>query len=316
VNSDGRGPAWNNSLFEDAAEFGFGFRLTADRQAQYAAELLGRLEGSIGTGLVKALLENDQKTEGDIAGQRRNLEKLRGVLAGIDSPDAGRLASISDYLLRRSVWVLGGDGWAYDIGYGGLDHVLAQGRDINVLVLDTEVYSNTGGQCSKSTPLGAVARFAASGKPVPKKDLAMLAMTYQNIYVAKVALGANYAQAVRAFVEAESYDGPSIVIAYSHCINHGIDMRTGLDHHKLAVNSGYWPLLRFDPRRIAEGLNPLQLDSKAPSIPFRDFAYSEIRFKTLVDSDPAHAEELMLLAQTEVSRRWRIYEQMAAMDYS
>ncbi len=316
VNSDGRGPAWNNSLFEDAAEFGFGFRLTADRQAQYAAELLGRLEGSIGTGLVKALLENDQKTEGEIAGQRRSLEELRGVLAGIDSPDAARLASVSDYLLRRSVWVLGGDGWAYDIGYGGLDHVLAQGRNINVLVLDTEVYSNTGGQCSKSTPLGAVARFAASGKPVPKKDLAMLAMTYQNIYVAKVALGANYAQAVRALVEAESYDGPSIVIAYSHCINHGIDMRTGLDHHKLAVNSGYWPLFRFDPRRIAEGLNPLQLDSKAPSIPFRDFAYSEIRFKTLVDSDPAHAEALMLLAQTEVSRRWKIYEQMAAMDYS
>jgi len=193
--------------------------------------------------------------------------------------------------------------------------VLAQGRNINVLVLDTEVYSNTGGQCSKATPLGAVARFAASGKSMPKKDLAMLAMTYQNIYVAKIAMGANYAQAVRALVEAESYDGPSIVIAYSHCINQGIDMRTGLDHHKLAVNSGYWPLLRFDPRRIEEGQNPLQLDSKAPSIDFSEFAYKETRFRSLVDSAPARAAELMEMARAEVARRFRIYEQMAAMTY-
>ena len=316
TNGEGRGPAWNNSLFEDAAEFGFGFRLTADRQAAFASELLARLSGSIGSELVGSLLGNPQSTEQEIALQRRNLEALRAKLAGIDSPDAAQLASVSGYLLRRSVWVVGGDGWAYDIGYGGLDHVLAQGRNINVLVLDTEVYSNTGGQCSKATPLGAVARFAASGKSMPKKDLAMLAMTYQNIYVAKIAMGANYAQAVRALVEAESYDGPSIVIAYSHCINQGIDMRTGLDHHKMAVNSGYWPLLRFDPRRISKGENPLQLDSKAPSIPFRDFAYSEIRFKTLADSDPAHAEELMTLAQAEVTRRFRIYEQMAGMSYS
>ncbi|MDM7993782.1 MAG: pyruvate:ferredoxin (flavodoxin) oxidoreductase, partial [Candidatus Fermentibacter sp.] len=223
TNADGRGPAWNNSLFEDAAEFGFGFRLTAERQAGFAVELLHRLEGSLDAELVASLSGNPQKTESEIAAQRRSLEALRGALARIDTPDARQLSSISDYLLRRSVWVVGGDGWAYDIGYGGLDHVLAQGRDINVLVLDTEVYSNTGGQCSKSTPLGAVARFAASGKAVPKKDLAMLAMTYQNIYVARIAMGANYAQAVRAFVEAESYEGPSIIIAYSHCINHGID---------------------------------------------------------------------------------------------
>ena len=315
VNADGRGPAWNNSLFEDAAEFGFGFRLTADRQTEFATELLNRMSGSIGPELVESLLGNEQKTEQEIAEQRRNLEVLRSRLAGIDTPEARQLASVSSFLLRRSVWVIGGDGWAYDIGYGGLDHVLAQGRNINVLVLDTEVYSNTGGQCSKATPLGAVARFAASGKSMPKKDLAMLAMTYQNIYVAKIAMGANYAQAVRALVEAESYDGPSIVIAYSHCINQGIDMRTGLDHHKLAVNSGYWPLLRFDPRRIEEGQNPLQLDSKAPSIDFSEFAYKETRFRSLVDSDPARAAELMEMARAEVARRFKIYEQMAAMTY-
>ncbi len=315
LNADGRGPSWNNSLFEDAAEFGFGFRLTSDRQTAFASELLGRLRDRIGGDLVDALLGCRQATEKEIAEQRERVGELRRILRGVEGSDAMHLASLADHLLRRSVWVLGGDGWAYDIGYGGLDHVLAQGRNINLLVLDTEVYSNTGGQCSKATPLGAVARFAASGKPVPKKDLAMLAMTYGSIYVARVALGANYAQTVRAFVEAESYDGPSIIIAYSHCINHGIDMTTGLDHHKLAVNCGYWPLVRFDPRRIAQGANPLQLDSKAPSIRFEDFAYEEIRFRTLADSDPAHAAELLALAEEEVARRWKLYEQMAAMTW-
>jgi pyruvate-ferredoxin/flavodoxin oxidoreductase len=315
VNADGRGPAWNNSLFEDAAEFGFGFRLTVDRQTQFAAELMKELEPSIGSALVGAILGNPQKTEPEIAVQRKSLAELQKVLSGIDSPRALQLRSLMNFLQRRSVWIIGGDGWAYDIGYGGLDHVIAQGRNVNILILDTEVYSNTGGQCSKATPLGAVARFAASGKPLPKKDMAMLAMAYGNVYVAKVALGANYAQTVKAFVEAESWDGPSMIIAYSHCINHGIDMTTGLDHHKLAVNSGYWPLLRFDPRRTASGQNPLQLDSKAPSIQFRDFAYEEIRFRTLADTMPEHAAELLRLAQEEVTRRWSIYEQMAAMKY-
>jgi pyruvate-ferredoxin/flavodoxin oxidoreductase len=315
VNADGRGPAWNNSLFEDAAEFGFGFRLTSDRQAQFTAELLKELEPAIGPELVKSLLDNPQKTEAEIAFQRASLARLREILAKIEGPRAMHLSSLAGFLERRSIWILGGDGWAYDIGYGGLDHVIAQGKNVNILVLDTEVYSNTGGQCSKATPLGAVARFAASGKPVPKKDMAMLAMSYGNVYVARIALGANYAQAVKAFVEAESFDGPSLIIAYSHCINHGIDMTTGLDHHKLAVNCGYWPLLRFDPRRIAAGQNPLQLDSKAPSIQFKDFAYEEIRFRTLADSKPEHAAELLKQAQEEVTRRWGIYEQMAAMKY-
>jgi len=315
VDSAGRGPSWNNSLFEDAAEFGFGFRLTVDRQSAFAVELLKELEPAIGEGLVGEILGNPQKTEPEMETQRKALARLREALSKVEGPRAMQLSSIADFLQRRSVWILGGDGWAYDIGYGGLDHVIAQGRNVNILVLDTEVYSNTGGQCSKATPLGAVARFAASGKPVPKKDLAMLAMTYGTVYVARVALGANYAQTVRAFVEAESFDGPSMIIAYSHCINHGIDMGTGLDHHKLAVNCGYWPLLRFDPRRTAQGQNPLQLDSKAPSILFKDFAYEEIRFRTLADSMPEHAAELLALAQEEVSRRWSIYEQMAAMKY-
>ncbi len=315
TDAEGRGPAWNNSLFEDAAEFGFGFRLTIDRQVQHASELLREMEAQIGSDLVEEILGNPQRTESELHAQRVSVEKLRRALSGIEGSKALQLASLTDFLCRRSVWILGGDGWAYDIGYGGLDHVIAQGRNVNILVLDTEVYSNTGGQCSKATPLGAVARFAASGKPFPKKDLAMLAMTYGNVYVARVALGADYAQTVKAFVEAESFDGPSIIVAYSHCINHGIDMTTGLDHHKLAVKSGYWPLVRFDPRRTAEGLNPLQLDSKAPSIPFKDFAYEEIRFRSLADTMPEHAAELLEMAQAEVSRRWSIYEQMASMKY-
>jgi pyruvate-ferredoxin/flavodoxin oxidoreductase len=219
-------------------------------------------------------------------------------------------------LVKRSVWILGGDGWAYDIGYGGLDHVLASGRNVNVLVLDTQVYSNTGGQMSKATPRGAVARFAAAGKPQPKKDLGMIAMTYGNIYVAQVAMGANDTQTVKAFLEAESYDGPSLIIAYSHCINQGFNLRYGFDQQQAAVDSGAWVLYRYDPRRIAEGANPLRLDSKAPKIPFKDFAYNETRFKMLTQSDPERAAALLELAQKDVNSRWRLYEQMAALDYS
>jgi pyruvate-ferredoxin/flavodoxin oxidoreductase len=294
-NDEGRGPAWNNSLFEDAAEFGFGFRLTADKHTQVARELLEKLSSNVGDSLVKEL--------------------LRKKLSDIDSEDARMLESVADYLVHRSIWVIGGDGWAYDIGYGGLDHVLAQGRDVNVLVLDTGVYSNTGGQCSKATPLAAVAKFAYSGKPQPKKDLAMLSMSYGNIYVAQIALGANYGQAVKAFTEAESYRGSSIIIAYTHCIAHGIDMTCGLDEQKNAVNSGFWPLLRFDPRKIAVDGKPLTLDSKDPSISFRDFAYNEARFKSLVKTMPEHAEELIKDAQVEVDRRWKIYKQMEQMSW-
>lgn len=315
-NLDGRGPAWNNSLFEDAAEFGYGFRLTADKHTEHARELLNTLRNDIGAGLVDEILNATQNSEAEINRQRNNVTKLLEVLKTIDKSEARLLESIVNYLVKRSVWILGGDGWAYDIGYGGLDHVLAQGRDVNALVLDTEVYSNTGGQCSKATPLGAVAKFAASGKPLPKKDLAMLSMTYGNIYVARVALGANYNQTVKAFVEAESYNGPSIIIAYTHCINHGINMTEGLGEQKKAVDCGYWPLLRYDPRRKAQGLNPLQLDSKAPSIPFEEFAYGEVRFKTLTLSMPEHARELLKLGQEEVTSRWKVYEQMAKMDFS
>ena len=312
-NDDGRGPAWNNSLFEDAAEFGYGFRLTADKHSEHVRELLRSLAGEVGDSLATTMLEAPQRSEEEINAQRKRVSELLGRLGEIDSPEARLLESLADYLVRRSVWILGGDGWAYDIGYGGLDHVLAQGRDVNVLVLDTEVYSNTGGQCSKATPLGAVAKFAASGKPLPKKDLAMLAMTYGNIYVARVALGADLNQAVKAFVEAESYDGPSIIIAYCHCINHGIDMGKGLGEQERAVKSGYWPLIRFDPRRSEKGLNPLQLDSKPPSIPFEEYAYGEIRFKTLTLSMPEHAKKLLDLGQAEVSGRWKIYEQLAQL---
>ncbi len=314
-NHDNRGPAWNNSLFEDAAEFGFGFRLTADKHIQLASELLQRLSSQVGENLTEAILGASQNSEQDIADQRGRIAELKKALANIDSMDARQLESVADYFVHRSVWTIGGDGWAYDIGYGGLDHVLAQGRDMNILVLDTGVYSNTGGQCSKATPLAAVAKFADSGKTQPKKDLAMLCISYGNIYVAQIALGANYNQTVKAFVEAESFDGPSIIIAYTHCIAHGINMTYGLDEQKNAVKSGFWPLLRFDPRKIGTGENPLTLDSKDPSIAFRDFAYNEARFKSLTKTKPEHAEKLMELAQEEVSRRWNIYRQMADMTW-
>ncbi|MBN1135004.1 MAG: pyruvate:ferredoxin (flavodoxin) oxidoreductase [Anaerolineae bacterium] len=317
-NQDGRGPTWSNSLFEDNAEFGFGFRLTADKHGEYARELVQQLRGLIGDELADGILTAQQTTEADIAAQRARVAELKARLEGAAerTAEVEQLHSLADMLVVKSIWVLGGDGWAYDIGFGGLDHVLASGRNINVLVLDTQVYSNTGGQMSKATPRAAVARFAAGGKSTPKKDLGMIAMTYGNIYVAQVAMGANDTQTVKAFVEAESYDGPSLVIAYSHCINHGINMRTGFDQQQLAVDSGAWVLYRYDPRRADQGLNPLQLDSKAPKIPFVDYAYNETRFKMLTQSDPEAAARLLELAQQDVYKRWRQYEQMAAMDYS
>ncbi len=316
INADGRGPTWSNSLFEDNAEFGFGFRLTIDKQAQFARELVDDLRDVVGDELAGELLRAEQVTEADIAAQRARVEQLKQAIAGLDMAEAALLRSVADMLVKRSVWVVGGDGWAYDIGYGGLDHVLASGRDINVLVLDTQVYSNTGGQMSKATPRAAVAKFAAAGKKMPKKDLGMISMTYGNIYVAQIAMGASDTQTVRAFVEAESYPGPSLIIAYSHCIAHGINMTTGFDQQKAAVDSGAWPLYRFDPRREAKGLNPLQLDSKAPKIPLREYAYNETRFKMLTQSRPNEAERLMELAQQDVDARWREYEQLASLDYS
>jgi len=315
-NADGRGPAWNNSLFEDAAEFGFGFRLTADKHTAYAVELLNGFKGQLDPSLVTGLLDCAQVSEEEIEAQRKRVDSLRKALGGIDTPEARQLESLSDYFVKRSVWILGGDGWAYDIGYGGLDHVLAQGRNVNALVLDTGVYSNTGGQCSKATPMGAVAKFAASGKPMPRKDLAMISMTYGNIYVAQIAMGANYGQAVKAFVEAESYDGPSIIIAYSHCIAHGINMTKGMDEQKLAVKTGLWPLFRFDPRLIGKGQSPLQLDSKKPDTPFAELAKSEVRWKVLLDKDPQRGEMLVKQAQSEINRRFHLYEQMASMNWN
>jgi pyruvate-ferredoxin/flavodoxin oxidoreductase len=312
-NPDGRGPTWNNSLFEDCAEFGFGFRLTSDKHNEFARELVTAQRDQIGGDLADGLLGADQTTEVGIKDQRNRVAQLKEKLASIDSPEAKQLVSVADALLKRSIWMLGGDGWAYDIGYGGLDHVLASGRNVNVLVLDTEVYSNTGGQMSKATPRAAVAKFAAAGKPLGKKDLGAMIMTYGNVYVAKVAMGANDLQTVRAFTEAEAWDGPSLIIAYSHCINHGINMRTGNEQQKKAVASGHWPLFRFNPALAAEGKNPLKLDSKPPSIPLKDYVYNETRYKMLVTADPKRAEELLKLAQKDVEERWKMYEYLAAM---
>ena len=316
IDANGRGPAWSNSLFEDNAEFGFGYRLTVDKQAEYARELVNKLRGVVGDELADAIVDAPQQTEADIAAQRERVAQLQERIAGLKTPEAAQLRSIADMLVKRSVWIMGGDGWAYDIGYGGLDHVLASGRDVNVLVLDTQVYSNTGGQMSKATPRAAVARFAASGKPLPKKDLGMIAMTYGTIYVAQIALGANDNQALRALIEAESYPGPSLVIAYSHCINQGLNLLHGNEQQQAAVDSGAWILYRFDPRRAEKGLNPLQLDSKAPKLPFKEYAYKETRFRSLTQSDPERAETLIQLAQSDVLARWRMYEQWASMDYS
>ena len=312
VNKEGRGPAWANSLFEDNAEFGMGFRLTLDKQGEFAAELVDSHRGLIGDVLASELLASDQSTEKGIAEQRARVVALKQKLSGNGEPWAVQLASLADVLVKRSVWIVGGDGWAYDIGYGGLDHVLASGRNINVLVLDTQVYSNTGGQSSKATPRAAVARFAAAGKPLPKKDLGAIAMSYGTIYVAQIAMGASDQQTVRAFLEAEAYPGPSLIIAYSHCIAHGINMAKGMTQQKLAVDSGAWPLYRFNPTQAQAGQNPLSLDSKAPKIPLRDYVYNETRYSMLVQSDEGRAEMLLKLAQEDVEKRWKQYEALAA----
>jgi len=314
-NNDGRGPAWSNSLFEDNAEFGMGFRLTIDKHNEYAKELLERIKSDLGEDLVKGLQNSKQEDEVGIYKQRERVEKLKEKLSGINSPEAKQLLSIADYLVKKSVWIMGGDGWAYDIGYGGLDHVLASGKNVNILVLDTEVYSNTGGQMSKATARGAVAKFAAGGKPAKKKDMGMLAMSYGNVYVAAIAMGSSDAQTVKAFLEAEAYDGPSLILAYSHCIAHGINMEKGLHQQKLAVDSGYWPLYRYNPALADEGKNPLVLDSKSPKIPVREYAYNETRFKMLTKSKPEDAKKLMTLLQEDVNEKWHMYENMAKIEF-
>jgi pyruvate-ferredoxin/flavodoxin oxidoreductase len=315
-NKAGRGPAWSNSLFEDNAEFGLGMRLTIDKQTEFAREMVDRLRDVIGGTLADELLNANQANEQGIRSQRERVVALKAKLANVNSIDAKNLLALADVLVKKSVWIIGGDGWAYDIGYGGLDHVIASGRNINILVLDTEVYSNTGGQASKSTPRGAVAKFAAGGKPLGKKDLGRLAMTYGNVFVAQIAMGANDAQTIKAIVEAESYDGPSIVIAYSPCIQQGIAMERGLDQQKLAVQSAYWPLFRYDPRLTAQGKNPLQLDSKGPALPLEKYIYNETRYKMLTLSKPEVAAQLLEEAQGDVIKKWRLYEQLAAMNYA
>ncbi|HTR82555.1 MAG TPA: pyruvate:ferredoxin (flavodoxin) oxidoreductase [Bacteroidota bacterium] len=314
-NSDGRGPAWSNSLFEDNAEFGLGFRLSIDKQKQFAEELLKKVSPAVGEELANAILTADQSSEEKIYEQRARIVLLKEKLKDEHSSDARQLLSVAEYLVKKSVWIMGGDGWAYDIGYGGLDHVLASGRNVNVLVLDTEVYSNTGGQMSKSTPRGAVAKFAAGGKPLAKKDLALMAMTYGNVYVARVAMGANDLQTVKTFLEAEAYDGPSIIIAYAHCIAHGINMKFGLESQKAAVESAHWPLFRYNPELAKQGQNPFKLDSKAPKIKFEEYAYKEIRYKMLTKSAPEEAKRLLKLAQEDVTSRWHYYEQLAALKF-
>ncbi len=315
-NKEGRGPAWSNSLFEDNAEFGFGMRLAIDKQFQFANELVVKFTDKLGKEFVDAIVHADQQDEAGIYEQRERVNELKKKLSGINSVDAKKLLEVADYLVKKSVWIIGGDGWAYDIGYGGLDHVIASGKNVNILVLDTEVYSNTGGQMSKATGMGAVAKFAAAGKPTAKKDLAMMAMNYGNVYVAKVAMGANDAQTIRAFLEAEAYNGPSLIIAYSHCIAHGINMAKGMESQKLAVESGYWPLFRYNPDSLKEGKNPLKLDSKAPKIKLEDYIYKETRYKMLTKSHPAEAQHLLSAAQEDVLMRWKIYEQMAGFDFS
>ena len=314
VNREGRGPAWSNSLFEDNAEFGLGIRLSIDKQVEYAHELLRRLRDDLGHALTDDLLDADRSDEASILAQRRRVAVLRTRLARLDTPDARDLSSLADVLVPRSVWIVGGDGWAYDIGYGGLDHVLASGRNVNVLVLDTEVYSNTGGQSSKATPLGAVAKFAAGGKPTPKKDLGRMAMTYGNVYVAQIAMGGSDSQTLEAIREAESYDGPSLVIAYAHCIAHGIDMAKGLQQQKLAVETGHWPLYRYDPRRTARGEHPLRLDSKEPTKPLSDYLYNEGRYRQLQQAHPDTAAQLLDRAQHAVQGRRKLYLKMAEQD--
>nr|MCU0804948.1 thiamine pyrophosphate-dependent enzyme [Burkholderiales bacterium] len=313
-NAQGQGPAWANSLFEDNAEFGLGMRLALDAQRDLAQHLVRELRAEIGEELAGALLDAPQADDEQIRAQRERVAKLKTILPTLRFPEAARLLAVADSLVVRSVWIVGGDGWAYDIGYGGLDHVLASGRNVNILVLDTEVYSNTGGQASKSTPRGAVAKFAAAGKPIGKKDLGMIAMAYGNVYVAQVAMGANPVHAVRTFQEAASWPGPSLIIAYSHCIAHGIDMTTGMSHQRDAVKSGYLTLYHYDPRLGMGGSDqPLKLDSRKPTVPLEQFTMKEGRFAMLAQADPSRAKELLRAAQADADARWLLYEQIAGV---
>ncbi|MBX3515335.1 MAG: pyruvate:ferredoxin (flavodoxin) oxidoreductase [Rhodospirillales bacterium] len=313
VNSEGRGPAWSNSLFEDNAEFGLGMRLAADRHMTVAKQTLVKLAGQIGETLVDELINAPQRTESQIRQQRARVAALKEVLTGIKSEDAKTLMSVADHLVRRSVWIIGGDGWAYDIGSSGVDHVMASGRDVNILVLDTEVYSNTGGQASKSTPLAAVAKFANAGKQIGKKDIALQAISYGNIYVARIALGANPQQALLALREAEAYSGPSLILSYSHCIAHGINMQKGLDQQTRAVQSGHWPLIRFNPEVRQSGENPFVLDSPRPTMKLKEYVENELRYRMLYRTNPKAADQLMSMAQAMVDRKWKLYEEMASM---
>jgi len=316
---DGRGPAWSNSLFEDAAEFGFGMRLTADKHFAHAIEILEAIKNKGGMGideaLIREIMDADQSTPEGIEAQRTRVGKLKDTIKNRDEEELRLLYSLADYLIRRSVWIFGGDGWAYDIGYGGLDHVLASGKDVNALVLDTEVYSNTGGQMSKATPLGAIAKFAEAGKPLPKKDLGLMAMSYRNVYVARVAMGANKVQAVRAFNEADAYKGPSIIIAYSHCIAHGIDMSRGLEEQKKAVESGAWILFRYNPELLKQGKNPLKLDSREPTIDVEEYMNSEIRFRALKKNHPELAGKYIEMARENIKANYKYFRQLSELEY-
>jgi len=313
VNKEGKGPAWSNSLFEDNAEFGLGFRIAIDKQIEQCKELLYRLEPQVGKELVEALIRSDQNGTEEIEQQRERVRALRERLKQIDNRDADDLLALSDALIKKSIWLVGGDGWAYDIGFGGLDHVLSMGRKVNILVMDTEMYSNTGGQMSKATPPGAVAKFAAAGKSSGKKDLVMMAMSYGSVYVARVAMGADQAQAIKAFREADQYEGTSLIVAYAQCIGQGFNLVHGNDQQRLAVESGYWPLLRYDPRLQKEGKNPLQLDSRSPSVPLEDYIYNETRYSLLLRSNPDKAAHLLKKAKEEVVQRWNRYQHWASM---
>ena len=313
VNAEGRGPSWSNSLFEDNAEFGLGMRLAADRHMGLAIDLLTQMASEIGEQLVSELINSSQRTESEIRRQRQRVAELKKIVAGSPMLGAKQLLSVADHLVRRSVWIIGGDGWAYDIGSSGLDHVLASGRDVNVLVLDTEVYSNTGGQASKSTPIGAVAKFANAGKSVGKKDIALQAISYGNVYVARIAMGANPQQALLAFREAEAYNGPALILSYSHCIAHGINMQHGLDQQFKAVHSGYWPLMRYNPTARQSDENPFVLDSPRPTLKLRDYTDNELRYRMLRLTNPKAADQLMQMAQAAVDRKWKLYEEMAAL---
>jgi pyruvate-ferredoxin/flavodoxin oxidoreductase len=308
----GRGPAWSNSLFEDNAEFGLGFRLAADKHLELATTLLRRLAPTVGEDLARAIIDAPQERESELRAQRARVDVLTQKLVGLDDEAARDLLSVVDHLVRRSIWIVGGDGWAYDIGYGGLDHVLASGRDVNVLVLDTEVYSNTGGQASKATPLGAVAKFTAAGKRVARKDLGLQAIAYGNVYVAQIAMGANPQQTLLAFREAEASSGPSLILAYSPCIAHGYDLRYSTKQQDLAAASGYWPLFRFNPAMRTVGARPFRLDSPRPTIPLKEYAYNELRYRSLATSDPAAAAELLAKAQQVVTEKARQYEELAS----